>query len=105
MVILGFVPRQFGSAAYSLGTSNLFYFIFLQVIYNDGLVYWRSCRIRMQNEKEKIYMYSKEADIYTYMRACMHVKSTHWCPALCDPIDCSPPGSSVHGIVQARIPE
>ena len=24
---------------------------------------------------------------------------------LCDPMDCSPPGSSVHGIFQARIPE
>ena len=23
----------------------------------------------------------------------------------CDPMDCSPPGSSVHGIFQARIPE
>ena len=22
------------------------------------------------------------------------------CPALCDPMDCSPPGSSVHGILQ-----
>ena len=27
------------------------------------------------------------------------------CPALCDPMDCSPPGSSVHGILQARILE
>ena len=27
------------------------------------------------------------------------------CPILCDPIDCSPPGSSVHGILQARIME
>ena len=27
------------------------------------------------------------------------------CPTLCDPIDCSPPGSSVHGIVLARILE
>ena len=27
------------------------------------------------------------------------------CPTLCDPIDCSPPGSSVHGIFQARILE
>ena len=26
-------------------------------------------------------------------------------PTLCDPIDCSPPGSSVHGIVQERILE
>ena len=23
-------------------------------------------------------------------------------PTLCDPVDCSPPGSSVHGISQAR---
>ena len=27
------------------------------------------------------------------------------CPILCDPMDCSPPGSSVHGILQARILE
>ena len=25
------------------------------------------------------------------------------CPTLCDPMDCSPPGSSVRGITQARI--
>ena len=33
----------------------------------------------------------------------------HWvaqsCPTLCGPMDCSPPGSSVHGILQARILE
>ena len=27
------------------------------------------------------------------------------CPALCDPMDCSPPVSSVHGIFQTRILE
>ena len=27
------------------------------------------------------------------------------CPALCGPMDCSPPGSSVHGVSQARILE
>ena len=30
---------------------------------------------------------------------------TQSCPTLCDPLDCSPPGSSVHGILQARILE
>ena len=30
---------------------------------------------------------------------------TQLCPTLCDPIDCSLPGSSVHGILQARILE
>ena len=37
--------------------------------------------------------------------ACMHAKSLQLCPALCDPMDCSLPGSSVHGILQARILE
>ena len=27
----------------------------------------------------------------------------HSCPTLCDAMDCGPPGSSVHGILQARI--
>ena len=27
------------------------------------------------------------------------------CPTLCDPMDCRPPGSSVHGILQARLVE
>ena len=30
---------------------------------------------------------------------------TQSCPTLCDPMNCSPPGSSVHGILQARILE
>ena len=27
------------------------------------------------------------------------------CPTLCNPVDCSLPGSSIHGILQARILE
>ena len=34
---------------------------------------------------------------------CLHAKSLQLCLSLCNPIDCSPPGSSVHGILQARI--
>ena len=37
--------------------------------------------------------------------ACIQAKSLQSCPTLCDPVDCSPPGFSVHGILQARIPE
>ena len=36
---------------------------------------------------------------------CMRAKSLQSCLTLCDPMDCSPPGSSVHGILQARILE
>ena len=39
------------------------------------------------------------------MVACVHAKSLRSCLTLCDPMDCSPPGSSVHGILQARILE
>ena len=27
------------------------------------------------------------------------------CPTLCDPMDCIPPGSSIHGVLQARVLE
>ena len=35
----------------------------------------------------------------------MHVKLLQSCLTLWDPMECSPPGSSVHGILQARILE
>ena len=37
--------------------------------------------------------------------SCMHAKSILSCLTLCDPMDCSPPGFSVPGILQARILE
>ena len=36
------------------------------------------------------------------MTAAAAAKSLQSCPTLCDPMDGSPPGSSVHGIFQAR---
>ena len=39
------------------------------------------------------------------VHACVSVLLAQSCPTLCDPIDCSLPGSSVHGILQARILE
>ena len=36
---------------------------------------------------------------------CVHAKSLQSCLTLCNPMDCSLPGSSVHGILQARILE
>ena len=35
----------------------------------------------------------------------MHAKSIQQCLALCDPMGCSPPVSSVHGILQTRVLE
>ena len=42
--------------------------------------------------------------IYT-AAAAAGAKSLQSCPTLCDPIDSSPPGSSIHGIFQARVLE
>ena len=42
---------------------------------------------------------------YTYAAAAAAAKSLQSCPTLCDPRDGSPPGSSVHGILQARVLE
>ena len=39
------------------------------------------------------------------MHACMLAKSFQSCLTLCNPMDCRPPGSSVHGILQAGILE
>ena len=39
------------------------------------------------------------------MPAAAAAKSPQSCPTLCDPIDGSPPGSSIHEIFQARVLE
>ena len=38
----------------------------------------------------------------TYVAAAAAAKSLQSCPTLCDPIDVSPPGSLIPGILQAR---
>ena len=44
-----------------------------------------------------------------FLLQCKKVKSesevSQSCPTLSDPMDCSPPGSSIHGIFQARVLE
>ena len=43
--------------------------------------------------------------IFPMLYAAAAAKSFQSCPTLCDPMDCSPPGSSIHGIFQARVLE
>jgi len=40
--------------------------------------------------------------VYMCVYGCMYAKMLQLCPTFCDPTDCSPPGSSVYGILQAR---
>ena len=62
--------------------------------------------------KTLVQKYIQEEEIWQSGRlihleenVCIHAKSLQSCPVLCAPMDCSPKGSSVHGILQARILE
>ena len=48
-------------------------------------------------------LYLTSMCVCAYPHACVPTKSLQYCQ-LCDPMDCSPPGSSVRGILQARMP-
>ena len=47
----------------------------------------------------------RETQIRSLGLSRMDAKSLRLCLTLCNPMDCSLPGSSVHGILQARILE
>ena len=51
-----------------------------------------------------IYMHIQENTYYTYAVLC-YDNSLRLCPALWNPMDCSPTGSSIHGIVQVGLQE
>ena len=57
------------------------------------------CTIRIPISTCIYFLMSK----YFYILVCVLV--TQLCPVLCNRMDCSPPGSPVHGILQARILE
>ena len=46
-----------------------------------------------------------EAVPFNFLTSCVHAKLLQWCLTHCEPMDCSPPGSSMLGIHQARIQE
>ena len=52
----------------------------------------------------KLRLWRYKITLY-YLHLCVHTKSHQSCSALCDPMDCSLPNSSVRGILQARILE
>ena len=52
--------------------------------------------------RDNIYACRWYVCIYIQTRVCMSAKSLQVCQSLCDSMDCSPSGSSVHVILQAR---
>ena len=72
------------------------------------LLHWQaSCLLLAPPGKPMVNLGSvfKSRDIGLPAKVHMCVLVTQSCPTLCDPMDYSPPGSSVHGIFQERILE
>ena len=76
----------------------------------SGLLLWvqsnkeagrNACSKKEKRYKIKGYMFNLRPGTL----ACLHAKSHKSCPTVCNPVDCSPSGSSVHGILQAGIVE
>ena len=52
--------------------------------------------------KQKYRLYFLPSSSNVWVSTATAAKSLQSCPTLCDPMDCSLPGFTVHGILQAR---
>ena len=59
----------------------------------------------LQFKKNPMINHNRNEHLKKSIYAAAAAKSIQSCPTLCDPIDGSPPGSSIHGILQARVLE
>ena len=68
----------------------------------SGLANSTDCRV---HGVAKSWTRLSNCHLLSYIYVCGRAKSLHLYPSLCDPMDCSLPGFSVHGILQARLLE
>ena len=68
-------------------------FCVLALLNSEDTLLYRSLTVRSKDNGKK------------WGKGIVKVLVTQSCPTLCDPMDCSLPGSSVHGILWARILE
>ena len=66
-----------------------------------GFVLWQPLVLR----RGDVDLSEQHRDNSAALCVCVCARSLQSCLSLCDTMDCSPPGSSVHGILQARILE
>ena len=58
-----------------------------------------------QGEGEREKEYIREQNLLDIDKQWQQSQVAQSCPTLWDPVDCSPPGSSIHGIFQAKVLE
>ena len=64
------------------------------LFFSSGLLSLVGCPLFKIPQADRIYILLERRHVGWVLQSC---------PTLCNPMDCSPPGSSVHGILQARI--
>ena len=80
----------------------------MQILKNKHLHIYLNYKERGLKKKKKEALSSKMVVVHILhspsppFQACIHARPLQSCLTLCDPMECSPPGSSVHGILQAR---
>ena len=70
-----------------------------------GATGWCWCHTRVEPKESKMSKGWGHQGCHMELRAALLVPVTQPCLTLGNPTDCSPPGSSIHGILQARILE
>ena len=95
-------------------------FLMEQFYFSPRVFAWfvviKSSRMKRTSEKIKatidpgkvtvfIVFFKSQHTIYLFPKDVRAGSVTQSCPTLCNPVDCSPPGSFVHGISQVRILE
>ena len=95
---------------------TMFAFIRIRRRYNSSLQWWQSFNVPLVlfffkfafwfSSFEYFDQFSRFSHIQNHLNQVqMCAKLLQLCLTLCDPMDYSPPGASVHGILQARILE
>ena len=77
--------------------------LFFWLVYSHGMASGLTDKEWSKRAKWKLVKLFLWPSIRSHSSLC--AKSLQLCPTLCDPMDCSLPGASVHGILQARILE
>ena len=66
-------------------------------IIEKGITYWAAKEVDVHSN-----FHAWQSYLAKYSAAAAAAKSLQSCPSLCDPVDSSPPGSAMSGILQAR---
>ena len=85
------------------GDRLAFWRFHIQVIISDSITYLSFSGLHLS--KQYKWNLNFKSFWKCHISSCYYCLVTKLCPSFCDPMDCSSPGSSVHGISQARVAE